>query len=242
MDIQIPKNLVLDYSQVSDGAMSFVYGNAAEVLAQRKRFLNKNGVDMSKSVCMRLEHDTNIADISSKDLGANMESLEEKLLVDALITTEGNIGLMSLTADCLPIVIYDDKTHTLALVHCSWKNTSEMFVGKVLKHLRDKYSVVISDTQVVIGPSIRQESYGFEDLSQKNDPNWQPFLEQQDGKYHIDVVGYNIAQMVDSGVSVGNIQDCGIDTYADTNYFSHRRSQEKGDPEGRMATIVMMTQ
>ncbi len=240
MDVKIPKNLVLNYSQVSDGAMSFVYGESADVLAQRKRFLDKNGVGMSKTVCMRLEHGTNIADISSKDLGANMESLEEKLLVDALITTEFNVGLMSLTADCLPIVIYDDKTHTVALVHCSWKNTTEMFVSKVLKHLHDKYDVVISDAQVIIGPSIRQESYGFEDLSQKNDPNWQPFLEQQDGKYHIDVVGYNVAQTIDSGVPVGNIQDCGIDTYADTNYFSHRRSQEKGDPEGRMATIVMM--
>lgn len=242
MDLQIPKNLVLGYSQVSDGVMSFVYGDTAEVLAQRKRFLDKNGVDMSKSVCMRLGHDTNIADISSKDLGVNMESLEERLLVDALVTTEPNVCLMSLTADCLPIVIYDDKTHTVALVHCSWKNTSEMFVGKVLKHLSAKYNVVMSDIQVIIGPSIRQESYGFEDLSQKKDPNWQPFLEQQDGKYHIDVVGYNIAQMVDSGVPVGNIQDCGIDTYADASYFSHRRSQENGDPEGRIATIVMMTQ
>jgi YfiH family protein len=238
MKLTLPTNLHLAYSTTKEGVMSFVYQT---VLAERKQFLAKHGMKLDSSVSMRLEHDTNIADVSTKDLGANMESLEEKLMVDALVTTEYGITLMSLTADCLPIVLYDKATHTIALVHCSWKNTSEKFVRKVLKHLHDKYHVDPSEVQAIIGPSIRQESYGFEDLNQKNDSVWQPFLKQKSGKYHIDVVGYNVAQMVDSGVLDKNIQDCGIDTYTNTSYFSHRRSQEKGDSEGRMATVVMMT-
>mgnify|MGYP001574386810 CR=1 FL=1 len=98
-----------------------------------------------------------------------------------------------------------------------------------------------SDIIVYVGPGIHKESYKFENPIQKNLPGWEPFLEDlPDGQTAIDIVGYNTAQLTDSGVLQGNIEACPIDTALDVNMFSHYRAVRTGEQEGRFGTVAMM--
>jgi copper oxidase (laccase) domain-containing protein len=67
--------------------------------------------------------------------------------------------------------------------------------------------------------------------------------ETDDGKLMIDNVGAVIKQLTDSGVKKKNIYDCGIDTYTDKRFFSHKRDYDSGvNDNGRFAAVAMLYQ
>ena len=45
----------------------------------------------------------------------------KRIQADALITNIKNIAISVLTADCVPILIYEKTNHTVACVHAGWK-------------------------------------------------------------------------------------------------------------------------
>ncbi len=73
---------------------------------------------------------------------------KKKLTGDGLITNQKGIALGILTADCIPILIYDNKLKIIAAVHAGWKgiyrnivsNAIKFFLknGSQTKHLKQK--------------------------------------------------------------------------------------------------------
>ena len=51
---------------------------------------------------------------------------------DALITREKNIAISVLTADCVPILIYDEVNQVIACVHAGWKGAVSGIVENTL--------------------------------------------------------------------------------------------------------------
>lgn len=203
--------------------MSVRWGDKVIVNSNRRKFLGKLGLRLEDCVFMSLNHGTDIGEVGIKDEGQTFGC-------DAMVTRDKGVVLFMLTADCFPVVVYDIKK--VALVHLGYKNAGVGLIQKVLK-MFDK------DISVFVGPGIRRESYIFEDVVQKDDPQWQPFLEKtSDGKWMVDLAGFIRKQTGEMGVT--NIEDCGIDTAKDLNYFSHYRAVRSREPEGRFATVVMM--
>lgn len=231
--------LVHGFSDIEDGNMSFVWGERKDVSGNRKAFLKKLGIKSEDSVSMFLKHGTEIMSVNEFSRG------EDAMPVDCLITKSKNVFLFVLTADCLPVVLYDAVEGVLALAHLSRINTPKNFILKIIGKMENEYKVKPGNLAVGIGPCIHKESYVFDDAELKKrvpDENvFEGFIGKlKDGKRSIDIVGYNAEKLVSAGVKPKNIEISGIDTGRDKNFFSHYRSRRDGEPEGRMATVAGM--
>ena len=83
---------------------------------------------------------------------------KKKIIGDALITKNKNTALGILTADCVPILIYDQKLKIISAIHAGWKGAYKGIVDKVIKFLIKKGSEP-KNIFAVVGPCIAQKNY-----------------------------------------------------------------------------------
>jgi YfiH family protein len=235
-------NLKYDVSQVADGNMSFVWGNHDQVFQNRQQFFKNNKLQTENGVIMSVVHGTDIVIANQSHLGAGMDSQSTALKVDALMTNQPNITLSLLTADCLPIILYDPKHHAVALAHLGWHGTDLKFAQKIARTMTEAYQTNPKDLIVAIAPGVHPESYIFpRPLQQEANPDWQPYLHQlPSNQISINIVSYNQAQLTSAGIPTENIEISPVDTATDPDFFSHYRSVKTGEPEGRFLTIVTL--
>lgn len=234
------KSIIYDISQIKDGNMAFLWGEHDEVLKNRQAFFQKFNCDLKNGIMMHVTHGTDVAKVTTDNLGQGMTNQENALKVDALTTNESGIILCLPTADCLPISFYDPKNHAITLAHLGWKGTDQHFAEIIIKKMSELYNTEPKDLLVSIGPGIHVESYIFPNpVLQSSNPDWHPYLKDlPDGQTAIDNVKFNVNQLIKSGVLAKNIETMPIDTANDENYFSHYRSVRQNEPEGRFMTIL----
>lgn len=168
---------------------------------------------------------------------------EETLAGDALITDRLGVLLIVKTADCLPILIVDKKTRTVAAVHCGWKSTSQKLVQKVVRHMKEQFQCVPSSLMIALGPCIGKECYEvgedvkheFEERGLRNDVFLPHPLHM--GKYYLDLRQANIYQLLDERVKVSNISVVEFCSHCEEDLLSYRRSPRT---EGRMLSFIGM--
>lgn len=224
-------------STISDGNMSLRFGDASEVLGNRRTFLKKHNIYWENHVCMRCNHSECIVPVS-KDTPVN-----EHRIVDAevLITQTPEFTLALLTADCIPSVLFDPITKTLALAHFSRQTLVSELPRKTVEYLHTHFSIDPKNLVVQTGPYIHAASYTF--------PLPQPPLPQpiaahtytEAGHIHIDLATAHTTQLVATGVQEQNIQHAKTDTATSPEHYSHYATQKNNTPEGRILTIATIT-
>ena len=78
---------------------------------------------------------------------------------DFLITDQKDIALMVLTADCVPLILYDSVRHVIGLAHAGWKGAYAGILDQVLDAMRCTYGTQMSDLITIFGPSARSCCY-----------------------------------------------------------------------------------
>ena len=63
---------------------------------------------------------------------------KKKPKADAVITNQKHLPIAVLTADCAPILIYDDKMKMVAAIHAGWRGAYKDIVKKVVKFMIKK--------------------------------------------------------------------------------------------------------
>ena len=117
-----------------------------------------------------------------------------------------------LTADCLPIAVYDPKTKTIGLIHVSRHNLKKI-VKSTIEALKKKFNINPKNLVVNIGPSIGPCNYEI-DLWEKVEK-----------------------ELTRLKVLKKNIYNPRICTFESSDYFSHRKSKSRKLPDNRFATI-----
>ena len=77
---------------------------------------------------------------------------------DALVTDKRNIPIAVLTADCAPILIYDDSKQMIAAIHAGWKGSYKNIIKKVVKFMIKK-GCSPKNITAAIGPCISSNNY-----------------------------------------------------------------------------------
>ncbi|MDP3953692.1 MAG: polyphenol oxidase family protein [bacterium] len=236
---EIHKDLLYAISTVGDGNMSCNYGGADSVVRNRKEFLGKLGLNLSDCVMMDLSHGDSVNIVGVADKGRAMGDCGTGgVQGDAMVTDKVGVYLFVLTADCLPLTLYDPQRKALALVHLSRINTNLKLTQKVVSLMREKWGSNPEDILVWGGPSISKTSYKL-DFFKEEARGWDPFaVKMPNGKISVDVAGFNRQQLLDMGVKENNIDISEIDTFSSATYFSHYRTGRAGEPESRFATVV----
>lgn len=211
------------HSHVFDGNLSFKSGSQHEVVNNRNKFFTKHGLSASSFVAMRATHQTKIAEVDLSQAGAGILDFKSGFPVDALVTqaNKTKLGLFLLTGDCLPVVIFDTTKELLCLAHLSRLNTQLNFMKIIGHQLIHQHQSHPSNWQIYFGPCIKKESYLVDE---------QPY----------DLVGLNQQALFSLGVNNTQINIDPTDTFTSKEYFSHQRSVQQHEPEGRFATIVQL--
>lgn len=229
------------FSEVSEGNLSFLYGDEDEVIKNRKNFIKNFKISGDQTVAMFVRQGDVIEKVGKSSAG-NLFGLDRLIECDAMMTTEKNIALFLLIADCIPLIIKDKKNQLLSVIHVGIANTKIAFPRKVIETIQNNYNIASSDLDVIIGPSLQKEHFIYEFFEEKDSDMWKGFVEETvGGKFMIDNVGVVVKQLKDCGIKEENIHDCKIDTYTDERFFSHKRDYDNRDKDkGRFAAIAML--
>ena len=97
----------------------------------------------------------------------NFKINEKRLKADAVITDQKKLPIGILTADCAPILIYDNISKIAAAIHAGWKGAYKDIISKVIKFMLKK-GCKPKNMHAVIGPCITKKNYNVrEDFLRK---------------------------------------------------------------------------
>ena len=94
---------------------------------------------------------------STKVVEINKNNYKKKVIADAMITKMKGLALGVVTADCVPVILYDAKNEIIGCIHAGWKGA---FLG-VIKNTISKIKKINSSNNIYacIGPCIGKKSY-----------------------------------------------------------------------------------
>ncbi|MDB4140779.1 peptidoglycan editing factor PgeF [Candidatus Pelagibacter sp.] len=162
---------------------------------------------------------------------------------DALITNKKKFPIAILTADCAPILIYDDKEKMIAAIHAGWKGAFKGIIKKTLNFMIKK-GCASKNITAVIGPCISIKNYevkkDFIKKLIKNDGKNKKFFKKIKNKDF-----FNLRKYVHSQLKALNIKKIDIinkDTFnPKNNFFSARRSISRNENDyGRNISVIMI--
>ena len=176
-------------------------------------------------------------------LNKNYKKNKKKIIGDALITNQKKIIIGVLTADCVPILIYDKNRKIISAIHAGWKGAYKGIIKKVIKFLLRSGSES-KNLVVAIGPCISQKSYeikkNFKTKFLRQSKKNEIFFKKIKNKTYFGLNKYVYYQLKSLGLKKIDIID--KDTYnPKNNFFSARRSIHKKENDyGRNISIIMI--
>lgn len=84
---------------------------------------------------------------------------EELMDTDALITRHPGLCIAVMSADCVPVLLYDRRNNVVAAVHSGWRGTVARILEKTMREMHAHYGTQGNDLVAGIGPSVSKESY-----------------------------------------------------------------------------------
>lgn len=168
------------------------------------------------------------------------EAPKQRLRGDAAVTRLPGLLLVIKTADCLPVVLVEEKKRLIAAVHCGWKGTSQRVLEKVVLGMKERYGARAEAVLAAFGPCILEDCYevGSDVRRAFGDSGFPDSLFRPvsgSSKYLFDLRSANRLQLLRLGVKAKKIFSTDICTHCDPHYPSFRRD---GDECGRMVAFI----
>jgi hypothetical protein len=147
---------------------------------------------------------------------------------DALLEDTAGSVIAVKTADCVPVLLIDDRHRAVAAVHAGWRGTVGRIVEAAIEGMRARFGTLPADLDAAIGPGIGECCYEVG-----------PEVAEQfggQGRAHIDLPGANRRQLLNAGVTPERIYTSNLCTQCGAAEFhSYRRD---GEAAGRMYSYV----
>ena len=180
-------------------------------------------------------HGTRILEVSANT------TKEDLLETDALVTHEPGLCIAVMSADCVPVLLYDKRNNAIAAIHSGWRGTVARILGKTLLHMKSSFGTEGNDLIAGIGPSVSQDSYevGEEVIAEVRRSFGSAhdlLISQPMNKARLDLWEANRIQLLEFGVPEGNIEVSDLCTVRNNHHFFSAR---KGD-SGRFAAGIML--
>ena len=176
-------------------------------------------------------------------LSENAKIKNRSISADAIITEKKKFPIAILTADCVPILLFDKKRKIIAAIHAGWRGALKGVVSIVIKFMLKK-GCSRKEITAAIGPSITQKNYNvktdFRNKFLKKHKKNKIFFKYSNKLIYFDLPNYIKSQLKFN--KINKIDTINIDTYDEkNNFFSARRSLKlKHDDYGRNISIIMI--
>jgi len=197
----------------------YVGDEAGAVAENRRRAVGLVGLGADDLAVMGAVHSARVGVVSGVGAVAG---------VDALVTRSKGVALLALAADCVPLVLADDRAGVIAAVHCGWRGLGAGVVAAAVSTMRDLGAVSI---EAVVGPAICARCYPVpaertEDLRTlvTTEVSCVACIDRA-GRSFIDVRAGVSAQLALLDIETQHVNAC---TSESTEFFSYRRDTVTG--------------
>lgn len=160
---------------------------------------------------------------------------------DFLITNLSHVGIGVATADCLPIVFYDNSAHAIGVTHAGWRGSLDGIAIKTVQALQKHCGARLDCLKIFFGPCAKVASYEVQDdFTEKLDqcPFKKQVLIKKNGKTFFNLPLYNQLLLENLGIPRSAFKlDYNLCTITNSSFCSYRRDQDKSC---RQMTIAVL--
>ena len=202
-------------------------GDAPQAVAENRRRLVAAARVPAQPQWLRQVHRAQVA-----DLDQDAPPLE----ADAAITRRTGVVCAILTADCLAVLLADERGEAVGAAHAGWRGLAAGVLESTVRALALPPATLIAwigpgigPRHYEVGPEVRAALVADDACAQA------AFRASANGRYHADLPLLANSRLERLGIGrIFRSADC---TYADENrYFSHRRDGQCG----RQATLIWL--
>ncbi len=172
-----------------------------------------------------------------RSLRVTEEIFDVEQQADAVFTTQPDIVLAVLTADCLPILLCADDGSEIAAIHAGWRGLSANIVESTIARLRTPRSRLLA----WLGPAIGRASYEVGDEVRATFVGTSAeaadaFVATRPGHWLCDL--YALVRQKLRAIGVEKNFGGHFDTFNDARLYSYRRD---GARSGRFASLIWLS-
>jgi hypothetical protein len=226
----------------AEGNLDFRFGSCSQVRQRWRLLEQQHRFSFSDVVFADQQHGTHIQVVSRSLLNHDYfgaTRITGSGGVDGMITAEKNIFLTIVTADCLPVFLYDVQQHVVGIAHCGWKGVLQKLAVTMVDTFQSLFQSQLHHLHVVIGPSIHGCCYK---VDQAPDHRIDRFIRS----FGHDCVqgGYLFLhkalqqQLIERGIGEKYIQIAPECTSCNPSFYSYYR--DKTNLQGQQAHIIGM--
>ena len=214
--------------------------DVADAWEMRRRWTLAAGLDPDRMVRVRQLHGDDVLVATELDgiRGGHPDAVDAPV-ADAIVTSTPGLALMTLHADCLPILLADRRRRSVATVHAGWRGTVADVAGATVRCMVDHLGTDPRDLVAYIGPGIDLDAFEVGDEVVTAFRERWPLIDavQRRGRrWHLDLKRANARQLELAGVPVGSVEISPLCSVANQDrLFSHRA---QGPTTGRFAAII----
>ena len=195
----------------------------------------KMNIKKNKLILMHQTHSNKVAVVKKENLNKN-------IIAVAMLTKIKGIALGVLTADCVPIILYDANNKIIGCIHAGWKGAFSDIIKKTI----NKIKKINSNNKIFacIGPCIGKKSYEvdlifYRKFINKSHQNKKYFIKKNSRKKLFNLRKFVADKLIKHNVKLDHIDR---DTYVEkSNFFSFRRSFKLQQKDyGRCISVISM--
>ncbi len=210
-------------------------GHAAQRAANRAAMARDLGLDPADLCCCAQVHEMRIARVTAAGPRGRLEGC------DAVLTDVPGVPLMTFSADCPLILLYDPGRRVLGLVHASWRCTVARLTEQAVRVLAAEYGVRPADLRVGIGPGAGPCCYEVQAdvyAAARDLPQRDAAFQRREGRLYFDLGRANLAQLAAAGVPSEHVELAGLCTLCHHDLlYSFRREKAGCGHFGLMAAL-----
>ncbi|MDO4680060.1 MAG: peptidoglycan editing factor PgeF [Aerococcus sp.] len=205
-----------------------------EVMKNRQSFINELGITKDQWVQARQTHSDVVCEVTHQNGGWGFDEIMMAVQdCDALYTDETDLLLAIFTADCVPVIFWDDESTLIGVIHSGWRGTVQGITPKALLQIQSEKNFQMDHLHVELGPSLSMEHFEvdkdvYELFHHLGYATHYSAYHPETHKYHIDNQGVVYEQCKRIGIPESNITRSTFDTFSEDTGFSYRQDKTKG--------------
>ncbi len=208
--------------------------NTSAIIKNRQQLAKSLGCKVTDFVCAEQTHSANFYKVTNQDRGKGAVTMENAIPnTDALYTYESGILLTSFSADCVPILLYNEKSGVIGAVHSGWQGTVKEIIPRLLHQLIIEEANDASAFHMYIGTALSQQKFEvdcdvYEKFKALGYADEFMYYNSDTNKYHIDNQKTVKKQCELAGIPAHQITIDDTCTFLHEQGFSYRQDKKCG--------------
>lgn len=212
-------------------------------IRNRIKLLEQADMPFENLTTVNQVHGSRIVTITAQLVGAGRDKKPSTAGdADAMITNLPQVPIMVLTADCVPILLFDPVKKVVATIHAGWRGTVALITSKTIEAMHKIYNCQPSDILAAIGPSIGACCYEVGDevvkAAEGSLPNAASCFKNINNRHHFDLWEANRQQLTEKEINNKNIDTLGLCTLCHQQHFFSSRANQ--GITGRLGACIML--